>query len=251
MRIAAQLYTVREFTQNEKDFAETIKKVKAIGYPGVQLSAHGPISAKFIADTCDKHGIEICSNHAPAPRLLNETDQVIAEHRLYKAEQIGLGMIPEEYRADLAGVKRFISDFLPAAKKIKDAGMVFAYHNHEYEFGKFDGKMIIDYLMDGFAEAGMQIILDTYWVQAAGCDPVIWLKKLAGKIPKVHFKDMTIVNREQRFAAIGSGNLNWPAIIDACHSSGVEWVIVEQDNSYGRDPFENLRDSYEFLTKNI
>ena len=129
--------------------------------------------------------------------------------------------------------------------------MRFAYHNHEFEFGKFDGKMIMDYLMDGFAEADMQVILDTYWVQCAGCDPVIWIKKLAGKVPKVHFKDMTVVGREQRFAEIGAGNLNWPAIIDACKVSGVEWVIVEQDNSYGRDPFDCLKESYEFLVKNI
>jgi len=152
---------------------------------------------------------------------------------------------------DVAGVKKFVSDFLPATLKMKEAGMRFAYHNHEFEFGKFDGKMIMDYLMDGFAEADMQVILDTYWVQCAGCDPVIWIKKLAGKVPKVHFKDMTVVGREQRFAEIGAGNLNWPAIIDACKVSGVEWVIVEQDNSYGRDPFDCLKESYEFLVKNI
>ena len=251
MQIAAQLYTVRAFTQTEKDFAETIKKVAAIGYPGVQLSAIGPIPPQFIADTCAASGLTIVNSHSPPPRILNETDALIAEHKLYKAPQIGIGMMPEEYRENAAGVKKFISDFLPAAIKIKEAGLRFAYHNHEFEFGKFDGKMIIDYLIEGFAEADMQIILDTYWVQAAGGDPVVWIRKLAGKIPRMHFKDMTIVGREQRFAEIGSGNLNWPAIIDACKVSGVEWVIVEQDNSYDNDSFDSLRESYEFLAKNI
>ncbi|MCL2421001.1 MAG: sugar phosphate isomerase/epimerase [Defluviitaleaceae bacterium] len=252
MQIAAQLYTVRDFTQNEKDFAETIKKIAAIGYPGVQLSAHNQeIPAKFIADTCAANGVTIVSSHAPPARILNDTDTLIAEHKLYNAPQIGIGMIPEEYRADLAGVKKFIADFLPAALKIKAAGLRFAYHNHEYEFGKFEGKMIIDYLMEGFAEADMQIILDTYWVQCGGCEPVSWIKKLAGKIPRMHFKDMAIVDRSQHFAEIGAGNLNWPEIIAACKASGVEWVIVEQDDSYGRDSFDSLRESYEFLAKHI
>jgi len=252
MKIAAQLYTVRAFTQTAADFAETVKKVAAIGYPGVQLSAHSQeIPAQFIADTCAAHGLDIVSSHMPPPRILNDTDALIAEHKLYKTPQIGIGMIPEEYRADLAGVKKFISDFLPAALKIKEAGLRFAYHNHEYEFGKFDGKLIMDYLLEGFAEADMQVILDTYWVQYAGHDPVIWIKKFAGKIPRMHFKDMTVVGREQRFAEIGAGNLNWPAIIDACKASGVEWVIVEQDNSYEKDAFDSLRESYEFLAKNI
>jgi len=251
MQIAAQLYTVRAFTQTEKDFAETIEKVAAIGYPGVQLSAVGPIPAQFIADTCAAKSLTITNSHSPPPRILNETDALIAEHKLYKAPQIGIGMMPEEYRQDLAGTKRFIADYLPAALKIKEAGLRFAYNNHEFEFGKYDGQLILDYLIEGFAEADMQIILDTYWVQAAGGDPVYWIKKLAGKIPRMHYKDMTIVGREQRFAPIGCGNLNWTAIIDACKASGVEWVIVEQDNSYDEDPFDCLRASYEFLAKNI
>lgn len=252
MKIAAQLYTVRAFTQTKDDFADAVKKVAAIGYSGVQLSAHGAdIPAEFIAEACKASGLAICSTHTPPPQILNETDKVIAEHKLFGTDQIGIGMMPEEYRADLAGVKKFISDFLPAALKIKEAGMRFAYHNHEFEFGKFDGKMVIDYLMEGFQSADMQIILDTFWVQAAGCDPVIWIKKVSGKVPKIHYKDYTVHGRDRRFAEIGAGNLNWPAIIDASKSAGVEWVIVEQDDSYGRDPYDSLKESYNFLRKGI
>ena len=252
MKIAAQLYTVREYTQNEKDFAETIKKIAAIGYPGVQISAQSQsIPAKFIADTCAASGIEIASSHAPPPRILNDIEKLIDEHKLYKCPQIGIGMIPDEYRANLAGVKKFISDYLPSAKKIKEAGLRFAYHNHEYEFEKFDGKLIIEHLIDGFAEADMQVILDTYWVQAGGGDPVFWIKKLAGKIPRIHVKDMVIVDRQQRNAEIGAGNLNWPSIIEACRASGVEWLMVEQDDCYGQNPFNSLQKSYAFLNDKI
>jgi sugar phosphate isomerase/epimerase len=74
---------------------------------------------------------------------------------------------------------------------------------------------------------------------------------MKGYIPQVHFKDMIIAGRSQRFAEIGQGNLNWTAIIEACRQSDVEWVIVEQDDSYGRDPFDSLRISHEFLKGNI
>ncbi|MCL2016743.1 MAG: sugar phosphate isomerase/epimerase [Defluviitaleaceae bacterium] len=252
MKIAAQLYSVREFTQTEQDFAETIKKVAKIGYAGVQLSAHSPkISAEFIAETCKANNIVVASSHAPPARILNDTETLIAEHKLYNSPQIGLGMIPEEYRADLNGIKKFVADFLPAAQKIKAAGLNFAYHNHEYEFGKFDGKFIMDYIIEGFAQADLQVILDTFWVQAGGCNPVQWIEKLAGKLQKIHFKDMAIVDRQQRFAEIGRGNLDWKNIIAACKKSGVEWVIVEQDDSYGENPFDCLKISYDFLAANI
>jgi sugar phosphate isomerase/epimerase len=53
--------------------------------------------------------------------------------------------------------------------------------------------------------------------------------------------------REQRFAEIGEGNLNWPAIMEAARKGGVEWYLVEQDRSYDRDPFESLAISYRNL----
>lgn len=249
MQIAAQLYTVRAFTQTEKDFAETIKKVAQIGYPGVQLSAHGPLSAQFIADTCAAQGLPIVCSHVPPSRVLNELDTLIAEHKLYKSPQIGIGSMPTEYRGGIEGTRNFIRDFLPAARKIKESGLRFAYHNHAFEFEKFDGKFMFEYIMEGFEEAEMQFILDTFWVQAGGCDPVLWIKKLAGKIPRMHLKDMRIKNDERRFAEIGKGNLNWPAIIEACKNSGVEWAIVEQDDCYEKNPFESLKESYDFLKK--
>ncbi|MCL1988623.1 MAG: sugar phosphate isomerase/epimerase [Firmicutes bacterium] len=251
MQIAAQLYTVRNFTQTEQDFSETIQKIAKIGYPAVQLSGQGAISAEFIAETCQKNNIKIISSHAPAQRILHDVDNLITEHKLYNSSQIGLGMIPWEYSENLEGIKKFIADFLPSAQKIKAAGLHFAYHNHEYEFGKFDNKFIMDYIIEGFAPADMQIILDTYWVQAGGCNPALWIKKLAGKVPKIHFKDMAIFERQQRFAEIGEGNLDWQAIISACQASNVEWVIVEQDDSYGKDAFECLKTSYNFLATNI
>ena len=252
MQIAAQLYTVREFTQTEKDFAETIKKVAEIGYPGVQLSAHNQeIPAQFIKDTCNAHKLEIVCTHTPPPKIINETDKVIADHKIFGAPLIGIGSMPPNYRADVAGFKQFISDYMPAALKMKEEGLRFGYHNHAFEFEKFDGKLMFDYLLEGFEEADMQIILDTFWVQAGGADPVYWIKKLAGKIARMHFKDMTIKADERRFTEIGNGNLNWPAIIQACRESKVDWVIVEQDNCYEKDPFVSLKESYEFLVKNV
>ena len=62
----------------------------------------------------------------------------------------------------------------------------------------------------------------------------------AGREPLVHLKDMVITaEREQLFGEIAEGNLNWPAILDACKEAGVEWYIIEQDHCL-RDPFESL-----------
>ena len=62
---------------------------------------------------------------------------------------------------------------------------------------------------------------------------------------------MVIVpEREQRFAEIGQGNLNWDGIFCEAEDAGVEHLLVEQDNCYDRDPFESLAISYNFLKEN-
>jgi sugar phosphate isomerase/epimerase len=72
---------------------------------------------------------------------------------------------------------------------------------------------------------------------------------MAGRQPLLHLKDMVVANKEVRFAPVGEGNLNWPAILEAARAAGVEHYVVEQDSSYEADPFDCLATSYRNLVK--
>jgi len=241
MQIGAQLYTVRDFTQTESDFERTIEKVSDIGYKYVQLSANGPIPAQKIADICSVNNIHCTLTHTAPDRIRNDTDAVIAEHKIMGADYVGIGSMPDEYRGSADGAKRFIADYLPAAERFKSAGLQFMYHNHDFEFEKFDNRLVFDMLADcplfGFT-------LDTYWVQAGGGDPASWLRKLSGRVEVIHLKDMQWKGGQQRMAEVMEGNLNWQAIKEAAKASGVKYAMVEQDDCYGKDPFECLRTSF-------
>ena len=80
-----------------------------------------------------------------------------------------------------------------------------------------------------------------------GGDPAAWIRKVAGRIPCVHLKDMGVSNaREPFMMEVGEGNLNWPEILKACKAAGVKWYIIEQDVCY-RDPFDSLETSLKNL----
>jgi len=77
----------------------------------------------------------------------------------------------------------------------------------------------------------------------------VWIRNCAGRIPAVHVKDMTITpDRHQKMCEVGAGNLNWPAILDACKSAGVRWYLIERDHG-DLDPFKSLQISLENLNK--
>ena len=246
MRIGTQLYTVRNFTQTETEFAETIKKIAGMGMTGIQLSAVGAIGPAAVKQICDENGIEICVTHMPYDRILNDTKALITEHREMKCRYIGLGAMPAEYLGEPDGIYKFIAELKRPVAEIFDAGLVFAYHNHGFDLERnpSGNARLLEMLADGFPKNPIQFILDTYWLQYAGCDPCQWIKALAGRIDMIHLKDMMLFGGGHRMAPVMDGNMNFKAIMRAAREADVKWALIEQDDCYGENPFECLNRSF-------
>ena len=247
MIIGAQLFTLRNYVQNEKDFRFSMKKVAKMGYKTVQISAVGPIKPEILRDACDEAGLKIVLTHSNPDRILNDTEALIKEHDILGCDYIGMGIMPDKYRTK-EWLEHFALDYKEPAKNIAAAGKKFMYHNHNIEFEKLNGKRIMETLMENFTAEEMGFTLDTYWVQAAGADIYQWIDLLKDRIPCVHLKDMTVEGGQQHMAAVGSGNLNFPKILEAFEKTEcVKYALVEQDDCYGASPFDCLKSSYDYL----
>jgi len=243
----AQLYTVRESTRTIEDVRETLKKVADIGYSTVQVSGFGPMEPEAVAEAAKTAGVRIAATHIGWDGFLNDLDAVIAQHRLWDCRHPAIGGLPGEYLSP-EGIQRFVDELRPVAARLAEAGMDFSYHNHNHELVKQAGRTWLARLYDAAPPDVLKAEIDTYWITAGGGDPAKWVSDMAGRQPLLHVKDMQISpEREQRFAPVGEGNLNWPAILQAAEDGGVEYLLVEQDNCYGMDPFEALAVSYRNL----
>jgi sugar phosphate isomerase/epimerase len=146
------------------------------------------------------------------------------------------------------GLKKFLDELGPVAERLAAEGMDFSYHNHNHELARHGGETWLGALYAQAPAETLKAEIDTYRIQAGGGDPAAWVRRCAGREPLLHLKDMCITpDREQRFAEIGEGNLNWEAILAAAEECGVEHLLVEQDRCYERDPFESLAISYRNL----
>lgn len=249
MGVAAQLYTVREFMKTPEDIARGLHRIREMGYRAVQVSGIGPIEPQELKRLLGAEGLIMCNTHIAYDRLWNDLPAVIEEHHLWECKHVAIGSMPREYRSEGAeAYRRFAREASEVGQKLSEAGLTFSYHNHSFEFEKFEGRTGLDILYSESDPKYLMAEIDTYWVQHGGGDPMAWIRRFQGRMPVVHFKDMVILNGAQTFAEIGEGNLNWPAIMDACRYSGVRWYVVEQDRTR-RDPFESLAISYEYLKK--
>ena len=247
MVLGAQMYNLRQFTQSERDLDLSLKRVAAIGYKTVQISAIGNIAADRVRALCDSHGLSVVLTHVSPDRVMFDTEAVIRENEIMGCNYIGIGMMPDRYRCE-AWFDQFAADCLPAAGKIAAAGKLLMYHNHEFEYAKINGKRVMDSLMEAFSPSEMGFTFDTYWTQAAGADILDWIGRLKGRMPCVHLKDMDVLaDRSVVMAPVMEGNINFPKILDALKADGgVKYLLIEQDTCQG-SPFDCLETSYKNL----
>lgn len=255
-KLAVQLYTIRDFIKTERELADSLAKISAIGYPAVQLSAVGAmngdqpeVSPAAAKQMLDDNGLKCIATHRSWDNLAQRTDEEIEFHHTLGCDFAAIGGIPASYgEKGAAGYAEFARDAAPVIARLKAAGIRFGFHNHSHEFeraGTGRGSLYDILLEQGGPDMLMEI--DIYWVQHAGLDPVRLVERCHGRMPVIHLKDKEVAERNPVMAPIGEGNLDWSHILPACAAAGVEWYAVEQDTCR-RDPFDCLKSSFEFLS---
>lgn len=249
IKLGVQLYTLRDRCQTAEGLEETFRFLNSIGCNVVQISAIGPIAPEKVAELVEKYNMDVCVTHKPYERYKNDLEALVHEHDLIHCNNMGLGMMPRELHTTSEGVWGFIHMANEIGGKLHKMGKQFCYHNHAIEFEVYDGKRTFDRLLEEVEPDNLHFIPDTYWMQVGGVNPADFLKKLKGRVEVCHFKDMRIVDGTQRFAECGTGNMDLGACLCTCREIGVQYIVIEQDDCYGVDPFEAVRIGFDGLCR--
>jgi sugar phosphate isomerase/epimerase len=238
--VALQPYTVRD--ELARDYLGTLSRIAEIGYQGVEL---GPPPAGVSIDALKQHleriGLRVIGAHAPLQQLTDELDALVAYLR-----EVGGSYLALSHRfGSRQDVLEAARQFNQIGGRCRERGVQFLYHNHNWEFTRFDGEYAYDILLGATDPELVKMELDTYWVQRGGADPVAYLRRLHGRCPLLHVKDME-PGAEQFFAEVGEGVLDWGAILKEAEAAGTEWLVVEQDRCR-RPALESIAISYRNL----
>ncbi|GHU04101.1 sugar phosphate isomerase [Spirochaetia bacterium] len=248
MKVGAQLYTVREYTKTPRDIEETLRKIKSLGFEVIQISGFGPCDTDQLAGWIKELGLEVCGSHVSwasvaEPAALKKT---IAEQKKYGAKEFGLGSRPGDvFPNSYEGYTRFIKKANEICRQVMDEGMTFGYHNHDFEFEKWDGVTAFDRLIEECPD--MRFVLDVFWVQAGGGNPLTYIKKLKNRITIIHYKDYRMVKHTRQFAELGQGTLDWDEIIPLSKAQNIPYAVIEQDGDFMVDPFDSLALSRKYI----
>ncbi len=252
-KIAAQLYSFRDYIGTPAGVRDTFRRLKAIGYHAVQLSgAIAPMPERDLVAMLEDSGLVAPTSHDNQAAIINDTRRVIdrllalgCRHTAYP--------YPHRMPTGIGETIALAEELNAAAEKFRAAGITLAYHNHSVEFAKFEGRLMLDLIYENAPLLEGEI--DTYWVQKGGGSPTAWIDRLSGRMKVLHIKDYGMKPGGDCSASVmmpvGSGNLNWPEIFAAAERSGVEWCVVEHDGDVVGDVFDSFASSLRFLKQNF
>ena len=249
--VGVQLYTVRE--QAEQDLNAVLAHISMIGYKEVEtywnVYTH---PAKKLQSMIVDNGMSVPSGHFDYDGL---------ESKLDYAKELGVQyvvcpMLPKDMWTSADGFKKAAAQFDKWGEQVNKMGMQFGFHNHNYEFQKFGNTTGFDILTQNTDAKLVCLEMDCYWITQAGQDPVAMLKKFGSRIQLLHLKDrqsgfpttQMLGPDAEHITEVGSGTIDWKAVIETGQQTGVKHFFVERDNG-STPPFESLRISYNYLSK--
>lgn len=249
--IGLQLYSLRaDFIRNPP---ATLPKVRDYGFKLVELAGTYNIPADKFNALLAENGLKAVSGHFPFERYRDDIDAVANEAKALHLEYAGCAWIPHEGDFDEAECREAIRVFNAAGQRLAKEGIKFFYHIHGYEFHRHGDGTLFDLLVKETRPESVAFQMDVFWAVHPGQDPVRLLEKYGSRWHLMHIKDMrkgvptgvlTGKSDVTNDVVVGTGQMNWPAILKTAANIGVKYYFIEDESPTAA---EQIPQSLKFL----
>ena len=217
----------------------------ALLHLGVKDIRLGPALPAFITPSVlnvlvEKFGIKPISTHFPWGRYKTDLDAVVQEAKTLGVKYAGVAWVMGKAPFDEAQAREAAAIFNKAGAALAKEGIQFFYHCHGYEFQPHGDGTLMDLLVTETDPKLVKFEMDIMWVVFPGQDPVKLLNKYPGRWELMHLKDLkkgvatgelTGKTDVEHDVTLGTGQMNWPAILNAAKKAGVKWYFIEDESS--------------------
>ena len=280
MKKAVQQIMLGTVTGSEAQALQTLNKIKAAGYDGLELNRFmihpSSLMVRMMTRAAgmptgnggklDWHGLlresglEVASLHADLGSLEREADAVIAEAKSFSTDKVVItGMYRFDY-SDEESVRDLARRLNAAGESLKKQGIDLLYHNHNVELLHAGSRRAYDVLLDETDPAKINFEFDSYWFTEGGADAKLWMKKLGGRMKLWHVTDrgsrhsgsaMTPILKSDSME-LGDGSMDLEGLLAIARENGVEAVVLESHKNWvDNDPVRSLERSALWLNERV
>jgi sugar phosphate isomerase/epimerase len=245
-KIGVQLYTVRSLM--ERDFEGTLTRIARIGYREVEFAGYFGRAPEEVKAILARLGLDSPAGHMPYENLADgeKWGRILDQANRIGHRSVVIAWTPQEARQTLDDWKRVAEKFNWAGGKAREAGLTFAYHNHDFEFKIIGpGPIPFDLLLAETDPELVKIEMDLYWITLGGFDPLRYFEKYPGRFPMVHIKDMKTGGERPQMVDVGQGDINFRSIFARRNQAGIRHFFMEHDEP--ADPMASVERSFHYL----
>ncbi|MBA4058788.1 MAG: sugar phosphate isomerase, partial [Marivirga sp.] len=221
------------------DVAATLDTIKQLGVTNMEFSNLFGRTAAEIRQLLDQRGMKCTSFGVGYPDLMTKTSEAVQNAKTLGASFVRVAWIPHDGPFTIETAKKAVDDFNNVGKILKESGLTFCYHNHGYEFAPYEGGTYFDYIVANTNPEYVSFELDILWAFHPGADPAALLKKYGARFKLMHVKDLrkgikgdfsgsTSVEND---VAVGTGQIDIPAVMKAAQKSGIQHYYIEDESS--------------------
>lgn len=261
--VGLQLYSIRDAMTT--DVPGSLTKVSDLGYKYVELAnysdgkfyGYSPTEfKKMVSDL----GMDVLSSHTQVESagITLDNAKIMADAHAEVGVKYCIQPWVEEADRNIESYKKMIGDLNEVGGIMKNVGIQFGYHNHNFEFESING--VVPYYDLFMPEMDADLItmeIDLYWVTKAGQDPVEMFNKYPGRFQLFHMKDMYSSQApyfdvvKDDISPVGEGVIDFKRILAVKEVAGMKHLFVEDDNQGNGKPFEGIESSITNLTSDI
>jgi len=234
--IGLQLYSLRD--QFNKDVPGTLDEVRTFGIKYAELAGTYGMPPEKFREELAKRDIEAVSGHFPYERFRDDVEGVGREAKALGLKYAGCAWITHTGDFDANKCREAATVFNRAGEALAKQGVKFFYHTHGYEFQPRRDGTLFDLLLSETNPKYVSYEMDIFWIVHPGQDPVKLLEKYGKRFELMHLKDMkkgtptgllTGHTDVANDVALGTGQIDIPAILSAAKKAGVKWYFLEDE----------------------
>lgn len=255
-----QLFTIRAALA--KDVAGTLKRIAALGYREVETYGFDPqglgyygMAAKAFAQLLRDNNLTTPSGHYDLNRFATTSeddlkrymDRCIEGARALGQAYVTWPLIDPDSRT-VEGFRTVARRLNLIGQQAKAAGLLVAYHNHDFEFVEHDGRIGYDIILGETDPALVKLQMDLYWIaRGSKVSAAEWFKRQPGRFAMWHVKDMHKTSRD--YTELGNGTVDFSQIFPHARLAGLQHYFVEQGGNFTQDPFQSITESAEYMKR--
>jgi sugar phosphate isomerase/epimerase len=234
--LGLEIYSLRR--ELTKDISGTLALVRRFGFNEVEVPNFYGLTARAFREQLDRAHLTCTAMVAQHDQLSEDLDGVVVDARVLGATYVIYPWIPHQNEFTEGDCRRAATDMNRWGRSLKQAGLVFCYHPHGYEFRPLRQGTLFDLLATLTNPATVNFQADVFWIAWPGQDPVKLLHQYPTRFLLMHLKDIRKGTKlgdlsghapEEVSVPVGTGMLNFPAILREAKRIGVRRYYIEDE----------------------